>query len=55
MVADAARPPYYVVVSDAFAFLDRGEAAIPPELAATLNERYAKIRGTLPHRERTTP
>jgi GTP pyrophosphokinase len=45
---------YYVVVSDAFAFLDRGEA-IPAELAATLNERYAKIRGTLLRGEGRTP
>lgn len=43
---------YYVVVSDAFAFLDRGEE-IPAELGAALNERYAKIRGTLPGREGT--
>jgi hypothetical protein len=44
---------YYVVVSDAFAFLDRGEE-IPAELGTALNERYAKIRGTLPGREATT-
>lgn len=44
---------YYVVVSDAFAFLDRGEA-IPAELAATLNERYAKIRGALLRGEGST-
>jgi hypothetical protein len=37
---------YYVAVSDAFAFLDRGEA-IPSELVTALSERYAKIRGTL--------
>jgi len=41
-------------VSDAFAFLDRGET-LPEELAATLNERYAKIRETLPREEDTTP
>jgi hypothetical protein len=45
---------YYVAVSDAFAFLDRGET-LPEELAATLNERYAKIRETLPREEDTTP
>ena len=45
---------YYVVVSDAFAFLDRGEA-IPPELAATLNEGYAKIREALHRGGETTP
>jgi putative GTP pyrophosphokinase len=45
---------YYVVVSDAFAFLDRGET-LPEELAATLNERYAKIRETLSREEDTTP
>jgi putative GTP pyrophosphokinase len=45
---------YYVVMSDAFAFLDRGEA-IPAELAATLNERYAKIRGALLRGEGSTP
>lgn len=41
---------YYAAVSDAFAFLDRSEA-LPEDLEATLNERYAKIRGTLPRRE----
>ncbi len=45
---------YYVAVSDAFAFLDRGKA-IPPELAATLNERYAKIREALHRGKGTTP
>lgn len=45
---------YYTAISDAFALLDRGES-LPKELAATLNERYAKIRGTLPREEGTTP
>lgn len=45
---------YYVAVSDAFAFLDRGET-IPDVLTETLNERYAKIREILPRAERTTP
>jgi putative GTP pyrophosphokinase len=45
---------YYLAVSDAFAFLDRGEA-IPEELAAVLNERYAKIRGTLHRAGGSTP
>jgi len=45
---------YYVAVSEAFAFLDRGET-IPEELEAELNEQYAKIRETLPGRERTKP
>lgn len=37
---------YYLTVSDAFAFLDRGKT-IPDELATALNEQYAKIKGTL--------
>lgn len=41
---------YYLTVSNAFAFLDRGEA-IPDELATALNARYAKIRETLNRRE----
>ncbi len=45
---------YYLAVSDAFAFLDRGET-IPAELVAALSERYAKIRGTLSRGEQTTP
>jgi putative GTP pyrophosphokinase len=45
---------YYAGVSDAFAFLDRGET-IPAEPAAALDERYAKIRGTLSRGEQTTP
>lgn len=45
---------YYLAVSNAFAFLDRGEA-IPDDLEARLNELYAKIRGTLPRGEGTTP
>ncbi len=45
---------YYVAVSDAFAFLDRGEV-IPAELVAALSERYAKIRVTLSRGEQTTP
>jgi hypothetical protein len=44
----------YVAVSDAFAFLDRGEV-IPAELGAALSERYAKIRVTLSRGEQTTP
>lgn len=45
---------YYVAVSDAFAFLDRSES-LPQTLAATLNERYAKIREILPREEGTAP
>jgi putative GTP pyrophosphokinase len=45
---------YYVAVSDAFAFLDRGEV-IPRGLAVALNERYAKIREILPREEAATP
>jgi hypothetical protein len=45
---------YYLAVSDAFALLDRGEA-LPEELEAALNERYAKIRETLSRGEGTTP
>ena len=45
---------YYIAVSDAFAFLDRGEA-IPDGLAVALNQRYAKIKEILPREERTTP
>ncbi len=45
---------YYLAVSDAFTFLDRGET-IPAELVAALSERYAKIRGTLSRGEQTTP
>jgi putative GTP pyrophosphokinase len=41
---------YYVTMSDAFAYLDRREP-IPDELAATLNERYAMIRGILPREQ----
>jgi putative GTP pyrophosphokinase len=44
---------YYAAVSDAFAFLDRGET-IPGPLVVALNERYAKIREILPRGERTT-
>jgi putative GTP pyrophosphokinase len=45
---------YYLAVSDAFALLDLGEA-LPEELETALNERYAKIRETLPRGEGTTP
>ena len=41
---------YYVAMSDAFAFMDRGERP-PDELVATLNERYAIIEDILPHDE----
>jgi hypothetical protein len=43
---------YYLAVSNAFAFLDRGKA-IPEDLESRLNELYAKIRGTLPRGEGT--
>jgi putative GTP pyrophosphokinase len=45
---------YYLAVSDAFAFLDRGES-LPRKLETALNERYAKIRETLSRGEGTTP
>ncbi len=45
---------YYVAVSDAFAFLDRGET-VPDELRAALYERYAKIRETLSREKQATP
>ncbi len=45
---------YYIAISDAFAFLDRGET-LPKETEATLNELYAKIRETLSREEGTTP
>ncbi len=45
---------YYVAVSDAFVFLDLGEA-IPKRLAEALNERYVKIREILPREETATP
>ena len=43
---------YYAAVSEAFAFVDRGET-VPDELATVLNERYAKINGTPEPREVT--
>ncbi len=45
---------YYFAVSDAFAFLDRGEV-IPEGLAVALHERYAKIREILPREETAAP
>lgn len=44
---------YYAAVSDAFAFLDRGEA-IPGGLAVALSKLHAKI-GETPREGRTTP
>ncbi len=38
---------YYVAISEAFAFLDRGEG-LPSELVTTINERYAIIKDILP-------
>jgi hypothetical protein len=41
---------YYIAISEAFALLDRGEE-LPEELVATLNERYAMIKGILPREQ----
>jgi putative GTP pyrophosphokinase len=41
---------YYVVISEAFALLDRGEP-LPDELVTSLNERYAIIKGILPREQ----
>jgi putative GTP pyrophosphokinase len=38
---------YYVAVSEAFAYMDRGQR-IPIDLVSTLNARYENIRGILP-------
>jgi hypothetical protein len=41
---------YYRAVSEAFALMDRGEP-LPDGLVATLNTRYAIIKGILPRDE----